>query len=96
MRCVPPAVQEELVPVPTALFQGSLLLGSISRAVLGASAGSPTTLIHPALVAGWCGLVTTALNLLPVGNLDGGKMMQVLPLCRCEEHHVGSMPKVTC
>jgi hypothetical protein len=33
-------------------------------------------LISPLVIAGWCGLVTTALNLLPVGNLDGGRMMQ--------------------
>lgn len=27
------------------------------------------------MVGGWCGLVTTALNCLPVGNLDGGRAM---------------------
>lgn len=33
--------------------------------------------VSPLLVGGWCGLVTTALNCLPVGNLDGGRTMLV-------------------
>ena len=71
-------VQATLVPVPTQLFQGSLLLGSIANAVLGDSAmGNANVLIHPLLIGGWCGLVATALNTLPVGSLDGGKMTQV-------------------
>jgi len=66
------------VPVPTQLFQGSLLLGSIANAVLGESAmRNSNVLIHPLLIGGWCGLVATALNSLPVGSLDGGKMTQV-------------------
>lgn len=72
-------LQESLVPVPTQLFQGSLLLGSIANAVLGESAMSNSNvLIHPVLIGGWCGLVATALNSLPVGSLDGGKMTQVV------------------
>lgn len=64
--------------MPTQLFQGSLLLGSIANAVLGESAMSNSNvLIHPVLIGGWCGLVATALNSLPVGSLDGGKMTQV-------------------
>lgn len=57
--------------------QGSLLLGSAARFALGEAAMARTeVLISPLVIAGWCGLVTTALNLLPVGNLDGGRMMQ--------------------
>lgn len=33
--------------------------------------------VSPLLVGGWCGLITTALNCLPVGNLDGGRTMLV-------------------
>jgi membrane-associated protease RseP (regulator of RpoE activity) len=33
-------------------------------------------LVSPLVIAGWCGLITTSLNLLPVGSLDGGRMMQ--------------------
>lgn len=79
------ALQEDLLPVPASLFQGSLLLGGVARAVLGpASVGAPT-LIHPAFITGWCGLVVSALNLLPVGSLDGGRMMQVSPLPLIED-----------
>ena len=69
------------MPVPTQLFQGSLLLGSIANSVLGEEAmRNSNVLIHPILIGGWCGLVATALNSLPVGSLDGGKMFQVQPL----------------
>lgn len=33
-------------------------------------------LLSPLAIAGWCGLVTSALNVLPVGRLDGGRMFQ--------------------
>ncbi len=69
--------QEELLPVPASLFQGSLLLGGLARAVLGPAAAGAPTLIHPLFITGWCGLVVSALNLLPVGSLDGGRMVQV-------------------
>uniref|UniRef100_R7W7F9 Speckle-type POZ protein n=1 Tax=Aegilops tauschii TaxID=37682 RepID=R7W7F9_AEGTA len=55
-----PAGATDLVQVPSNLFQGSLLLGLISRAILGYR----------------CGLTTTAFNMLPVGCLDGGRGLQ--------------------
>lgn len=73
----PNTPRESLVPVPTVLLQGSLLLGSFMKLVLGQQATSqPEVLLHPLTIAGWCGLTTTALNLLPVGTLDGGRLMQ--------------------
>ena len=70
--------QAALIPVPAQLFQGSLLLGSVVKAGLGQAAlTGANVLVHPLLVAGWCGMVSTALNLLPVGRIDGGRMMQV-------------------
>lgn len=66
------------MPVPSQLFQGSLLLGGAVKAVLGDSALSGANVsVHPMLIAGWCGLVSTALNLLPVGAIDGGRILQV-------------------
>jgi membrane-associated protease RseP (regulator of RpoE activity) len=65
-----------LLPVPSALFQGSLMLGGLAKLALGADAMAKTTVfVSPLMVGGWCGLVATALNGLPVGNLDGGRVM---------------------
>lgn len=65
-----------LLPVPTQLFQGSFLLGGLAKLALGADAMAKATVyVSPLMVGGWCGLVATALNSLPVGNLDGGRVM---------------------
>ncbi|KAK6942454.1 hypothetical protein RJ641_027831 [Dillenia turbinata] len=72
-----PTAAGDLVQVPSSLFQGSLLLGFISRATLGYGAMHAATVsIHPLVIAGWCGLTTSAFNMLPVGCLDGGRAVQ--------------------
>lgn len=72
-----PDAAGDLVQVPSMLFQGSLLLGLISRATLGyAAIHAATVAIHPLVIAGWCGLTTSAFNMLPVGCLDGGRAVQ--------------------
>ncbi|WOK91748.1 hypothetical protein Cni_G00439 [Canna indica] len=72
-----PAAAGDLVQVPSMLFQGSLLLGLISRATLGYTAMHAANVsIHPLVIAGWCGLTTSAFNMLPVGCLDGGRAIQ--------------------
>ncbi|MEO1743017.1 MAG: site-2 protease family protein, partial [Cyanobacteria bacterium J06629_9] len=32
--------------------------------------------VHPLTIIGWLGLVITALNLMPAGQLDGGRIVQ--------------------
>ena len=77
-----PSDIESYIPTPAVLFRSSLLLGTISSALLpatatasaaSASAGASLVFVHPAFIAGWCGLTTCALTGLPVGSLDGGK-----------------------
>lgn len=74
-------LQEGLLPIPNALLNDSLLLGGITKATLGSATAAQSLFVHPYVLGGWCGLVATALNCLPVGCLDGGRIMQVRASC---------------
>jgi len=63
--------------VPSAPAEGislgtSILFSLISRIVHGAIPAEVNLVLHPVAFAGWIGLLVTSLNLLPVGQLDGG------------------------
>ena len=67
-----------LFQLPNQFFQGSILVGSLARVVLGSALQSPLVNIHPLVIVGWLGLVITALNLMPAGQLDGGRIVQAI------------------
>jgi membrane-associated protease RseP (regulator of RpoE activity) len=50
----------------------SLLLALMYQLVHGGDLGTATVRLSPVAYAGWIGLFVTALNLMPVGQLDGG------------------------
>jgi membrane-associated protease RseP (regulator of RpoE activity) len=61
--------------IPAEFFQGSILVGTLARVVLGSALQQPLVDIHPLTVIGWLGLVITAINLMPAGQLDGGRIV---------------------
>ena len=55
------------------LFLGEpLLLKAVSWLFFGSMPETQTLVLHPVAFAAWFGLLATALNLFPVGQLDGG------------------------
>ncbi len=56
----------------------SILFDLLTRLVLGVDPDEATVLLHPVALAGWFGLFVTFLNLLPVGQLDGGHVVYAL------------------
>lgn len=70
--------QGSLFQLPTEFFKGSILVGTLARLVLRESLQQPLVDVHPLVILGWLGLVITALNLMPAGQLDGGRIVQAV------------------
>jgi membrane-associated protease RseP (regulator of RpoE activity) len=58
----------------TIVFGDPLLVRLFGRLLLGEIPAGSDIIIHPIGFAGWVGCLVTALNLLPVGQLDGGHL----------------------
>jgi membrane-associated protease RseP (regulator of RpoE activity) len=64
--------------IPAQFFQSSILVGSIAKVMLGNEVHKTLISVSPLVIVGWLGLVITALNLMPAGQLDGGRMIQAI------------------
>ena len=76
---VPLTNQSSLLNFQALNPQFSLLLSIVAKLALGSNliAGKAIDL-HPLAVAGYVGIIVTALNLMPVGQLDGGHIVHAM------------------
>lgn len=76
----PLAVQEPAQATgdePVVLFNHPPLLELIA-ALVGASGQLEDGVVHPVVFGGWVGMLVTLLNMLPVGQLDGGHIIRAM------------------
>lgn len=66
------------VTEPPWLIGKPLLFAAVERIVIGSDLPGLKIEYHPLAVAAWTGLFITALNLIPIGQLDGGHILYTL------------------
>src|SRR5690606_7961681 len=54
----------------------------LATLILPTPPGEALILLHPLALVGWLGLFVTALNLLPLGQLDGGHVLYAMDPAR--------------
>jgi membrane-associated protease RseP (regulator of RpoE activity) len=59
-------------------FGSSIILKLLILIRFGKISGNAAIQLHPTAMAGWFGLFVTAMNLLPIGQLDGGHVTYAL------------------
>jgi membrane-associated protease RseP (regulator of RpoE activity) len=72
------SIDTSLFQIPTDFFRGSIFVAGIAKLMIGDRLTASLVSIHPLVLLGWLGLVINTLNLLPAGQLDGGRMMQAI------------------
>ena len=65
-----------LLQMTTQSFQKSILISVLAKFILGDQLKNSIIDINPLFIIGWLGLIITALNLMPAGQLDGGRILQ--------------------
>jgi membrane-associated protease RseP (regulator of RpoE activity) len=74
-----PPVALASVPAGEAVMPGpNLAIWAMTRLVHGPLPEGTMLNLHPFVLAGWVGLLATSINLLPVGQLDGGHILYAL------------------
>lgn len=65
-------------PEGSLIFGDPLLFQWLTESVLGPRPAGHEVLVHPMAFAAWAGLLVTSLNLIPIGQLDGGHILYAL------------------
>jgi membrane-associated protease RseP (regulator of RpoE activity) len=82
LACIIGLSMSKVVLLPKApgtfVFGESLLFSFLSNITLGTIPEGYDILLHPIAFAGWIGLFVTSMNLIPVGQLDGGHIAYAL------------------
>ena len=73
-------------------FGSSILFTVLSKIALNIDPEKYDVILHPVAFAGWIGLLVTSLNLLPIGQLDGGHITYALFGDRHEMISKGTLP----
>jgi len=82
------------VPTGAALgFGESLIFKLLEALTIGNIPDGHELILHPVAFAGWIGMFVTAMNLLPIGQLDGGHIVYAVIGPR---HRVFSMVMIAC
>ncbi len=77
---IPMSIASPVDVLPAGTVQPPILLDLLASVLLKFPENSPFVLIelHPVAYAGYIGMIVTMLNLMPVGQFDGGHVAQVL------------------
>lgn len=82
------------VPAGSAVLGDPLLIKLLSYIKFGPMPPGHDIMLNPILYAGWVGLLVTAVNLFPIGQLDGGHVLYAL--LRTKAHIVARLVLLAC
>jgi membrane-associated protease RseP (regulator of RpoE activity) len=71
-------VPQRVGGIPSLQFNEPLLFHWMEQWFFGPLTADQTIAGHPLAIAGWVGMLITALNLIPIGQLDGGHILYAL------------------